>query len=419
MSLLVKNVVHCFENKVVDILVENGKIAKIASSIEKNADKVIYGNEKILYPAFSNMHTHAAMTLLRGYADDLPLMTWLQEKIWPLEHKMTEEDIYIGTKLACLEMIKTGTTLFTDMYWFFDAAYQAVEEFGMRAMLSAVMIDMFDDKRQKSNEKRTIDIFDKYHGKNEDIKVILGPHAVYTVSREGLQFATEFRKLKDTWLNIHLSETLEEVENCIKANGKRPTEYLDDIGFLTEKTMCTHCVWFNSKEIDLFASRNSVAVHSPVSNMKLAVRGVMPREKMKKAGVRILLGTDGAASNNNLDMVEEMKIASLLQKWSNNSSDEPNAMDVLHSATAGFELNGLSVGKLQIGDDADFILVKRHPIMTPLHNPISNLVYAGSGVLVDTTICKGNVLMEDSYVKGEEDILSNASKTVVNLLKRL
>jgi len=418
MSLLVKNVLHCFENKLVDVFVENGKINEIGSEIKKEADKVIYGKEKILYPAFSNMHTHAAMTLLRGYADDLPLMVWLQEKIWPLESKMTEEDIYIGTKLACLEMIKTGTTLFTDMYWYVDAAYQAVSELNIRAMLSAVMIDMFDKKRQKSNEKRTIDWFDKYHNKSEKIKMILGPHAVYTVSEEGLKFAVEFAKEKDTWLNIHLSETLKEVENCLKQTGKRPPEYLDSLGFLHDKTMCAHCVWFNLDEIKLFAKRNTVAIHSPVSNMKLAVGGVMPREKMKRAGVRIMLGTDGAASNNNLDMVEEMKIASLLQKWSNNSSNEPSAAEVLSSATAGFEINGLKVGKLQVGDNADFILVNRHPVMTPLNNPVSNLVYAGNGALVDTTVCAGNVLMENSYVEGEEQIMSDAIKTIEKLLMR-
>lgn len=418
MSLLIKNVIHCFENRIVDIYVENGKIKEIDTHIDKKATKVINGKEKILYPAFSNMHTHAAMTLLRGYADDLPLMTWLTEKIWPLEAKMTEEDVYVGTKLACLEMIKTGTTLFTDMYWFFDAAYQAVSEFGMRAMLSAVMIDMFDSKRQKSNEKRTIDIFDKYDKKNEMIKVILGPHAVYTVSEEGLKFAADYRKEKDTWLNIHLSESLEEVENCIKKTGKRPTDYLDDLGFLTDKTLCTHCVWFNNEEIDLFSKRNTVAVHSPVSNMKLAVGGVMPREKLKRAGVRIMLGTDGAASNNNLDMVEEMKIASLLQKWSNNTSHEPNAEEMLYSATAGFGLNNLSVGKLKVGDDADFILLNHHPMMTPLNNPVSNLVYAGSGVLVDTTVCGGKILMENGYVRGEEKIMEDASKTFKNLLKK-
>lgn len=415
MSILIKNVLHSFRNEKTDVFVNNGKIEKIGKNLKVDAEKTIDGTDKILYPALSNMHTHAAMVLFKGYADDLQLMEWLQTKIWPIESKLTEEDVYWGTKFACLEMIKTGTTLFNDMYWHFDACYQAVEEMGMRAILNAVMIDMFDIERQKANEKRTIEIFEKYYDKNPLITVGLGPHAVYTVSSKGLKFAAEFRKEKNTFLHIHLSETLTEVEQCLKENGKRPPEYLDELGVLSDKTILAHCIWLNPSEIELIAERNCIAVHTPISNMKLAVGGIMPKRELREHNVRICLGTDGAASNNNLDMTEEMKVAAILQKWRNNNAEIPNAYDVVFRATEGFRLLGLKVDKLDEGDNADFILMKIHEIITPVHNPISNFVYAASGTLTDTVVCNGKILMENGYVEGEEEIKENFSKTINKL----
>ncbi len=415
MSLLIKGAIHCFTRECVDVLIQDGKISKVAAELPDKADKTIRANGKILYPAFANMHTHAAMTLFRGYADDMPLMEWLEKKIWPIEYTFTEDDVYVGTRLAILEMIKTGTTLFNDMYWHFDAGWQAVDEMGVRAVLSAVMIDMFDGKRQKENEKRTQDIFDRYFGKKEKIQLALGPHAIYTVSETGLRFAGEMAAKYETYIHIHLSETLHEVEESLKKYGKRPPEYLDEMGLLTDKSFLAHLVWLNYKDMDLLAERNCIGVASPVSNMKLSVGGVMPMRELTARGMRIVLGTDGAASNNNLDMVDEMKTAALLQKWRNDSADTPDAAEILQSATEGFRILGVPVNHLEEGDAADLILLKHHPIITPLHNPISNLVYAASGTLVDTTICNGKVLMEDSYVPGEEEIISAAEKTVKRL----
>lgn len=415
MSLLIKDAIHCFTRKSVDVLIQDGRISRIAAEIPYDADQTIHGEGKILYPAFANMHTHAAMTLFRGYADDMPLMEWLEKKIWPIEYTFTEEDVYVGTKLAILEMIKTGTTLFNDMYWHFDAAWQAVEEMGVRAVLSAVMIDMFDEKRQKENEKRTQDIFDRYMGRNDKIQLALGPHAIYTVSEKGLRFAGEMASKYDTYIHIHLSETLHEVEECLKTHGKRPPEYLDELGVLTDKSFLAHLVWLNYADMDLLGERKCIGVASPVSNMKLSVGGVMPMRELMARGMRITLGTDGAASNNNLDMVDEMKTAALLQKWRNDSAASPDATEILGIATEGFRIVGVPVNQLKEGDAADLILLKQHPTITPLHNPISNLVYAASGTLVDTTICNGNILMQDGYVPGEEEIISAAEKTIKKL----
>ncbi|NOY24198.1 MAG: amidohydrolase [Acidobacteria bacterium] len=417
MSVLIKGGIHCFTREIVDVLIRGGKMVKIAPELPDKADKIINAAGKILYPAFANMHTHAGMTLFRGYADDMPLMEWLEKKIWPIEYTFTEEDVYAGTRLAILEMIKTGTTLFNDMYWHFDAGWQAVEEMGVRAVLSAVMIDMFDEKRQKDNEKRTREIFDRYLRKNDRIQLALGPHAIYTVSEAGLRFAAEMAAEYDAYIHIHLSETLHEVEESLKKHGKRPPEYLDGLGLLTDKSFLAHLVWLNYGDMDLLAERNCIGVSSPVSNMKLSVGGVMPMMELMTRGMRITLGTDGAASNNNLDMVDEMKTAALLQKWRNDSAATPDAAEILGITTEGFRILGIPVGKLEEGDTADLILLKQHPIITPLHNPISNLVYAASGTLVDTTICNGKVLMENGYVPGEEDIISAAEKTVRRLFK--
>jgi len=415
MSLLIKGAIHCFTREYVDVLIQDGKISKVAAELSGKADKIIKAEGKILFPAFANMHTHAAMTLFRGYADDMPLMEWLEKKIWPIEYTFTEDDVYVGTRLAILEMIKTGTTLFNDMYWHFDAGWQAVEEMGVRAVLSAVMIDMFDGKRQKKNEKRTQDIFDQYFGKHERIQLALGPHAIYTVSEKGLRYAGEMAARYNTFIHIHLSETLHEVEESLKKYGKRPPEYLDDMGLLTDKSFLAHLVWLNYGDMDLLAERNCIGVAAPVSNMKLSVGGVMPMRELTARGMRIVLGTDGAASNNNLDMVDEMKTAALLQKWRNDSADTPDAAEILQIATEGFRILGVPVNHLEEGDAADLILLKHHPIITPLHNPISNLVYAASGTLVDTTICNGKVLMENGYVPGEEEIISAAENSVQRL----
>ena len=415
MSLLIKGGIHCFTRKCVDVLIRNGKIAEISPEIQDNADKIINAEGKILYPAFANMHTHAGMTLFRGYADDIPLMEWLEKKIWPIEYTFTEEDVYAGTRLAILEMIKTGTTLFNDMYWHFDAGWQAVEEMGVRAVLSAVMIDMFDENRQKENENRTKDIFDSYFGKNDRIQLAVGPHAIYTVSEAGLRFAGEMAAEYDSYIHIHLSETLHEVEESLKKHGKRPPEYLDELGLLTDKSFLAHLVWLNYADMDLLAERSCIGVASPVSNMKLSVGGVMAMKELIARGMRIALGTDGAASNNNLDMVDEMKTAALLQKWRNDSAATPDAAEILGIATEGFRILGVPVNQLEEGDAADLILLKQHPIITPLHNPVSNLVYAASGTLVDTTICNGKVLMENGYVPGEGDIIAAAEKTVKKL----
>ena len=311
MNLLIKNIILKGEKK--DIFIEGNTIKKIGSNLNLRATEKIDGKgEKAVIPGLINCHTHAAMTLFRGYGDDLPLKEWLEKKIWPLEKKMNREDVYWGTKLAILEMIKTGTTAFNDMYWWEDWSIEAAEEMGIRAVIGLVLLD-FSPIGSKKNLEKYWSIFQKR--KFKTITFSIAPHAVYTVSRENLIWAKNFAKKNNLILHTHLSETEKEVKDCLEKYKMRPVEYLGKIGFLGDNCVLAHSIWLSDKEIRILAKRKCSVVYNPCSNMKLA-SGIFPYQKLKKAGVNITLGTDGAASNNSLDIFSEMKFASLLQKVS-------------------------------------------------------------------------------------------------------
>lgn len=387
----------------------------------KEAEFVIDGKGKAAIPGLFNAHTHAAMTLLRGYADDMPLQEWLSTKIWPLEARMTEEDVYWGTKLACLEMIKSGTIFFNDMYWHWRGSTRAVAESGIRAALSAVFIDGFDEERAREQMMRNEGLYEESKKLPGRIIFALGPHAIYTVSEESLCWVRDFAEKHDLLVHIHLSETKGEVEECIERYGMRPVEYLDSIAFLSSRTIACHCVHLSSKELELLKKNDVKIVHNPVSNMKLAA-GRMPYEELKKAGLysNIALGTDGCASNNNLDMFEEMKIASLVHKA---VSGDPTSMP----ATEAFELATrnaaktfrLNSGVIEAGRLADVVLLDLKKVeLVPNHNLTSNIVYSANGSCVDTVICDGRMLMAGRKVEGEEEIKEKASEVAYELVKQ-
>lgn len=414
MSILIKNVL--LDNKRKDLYVEGNEIIEINDKIVVEAEHKIDGTHKAAIPSFVNAHSHAAMTLLRGYADDMKVIDWLQQKIWPLEEKMSEEDVYWGAKLACLEMIKSGTTFFNDMYWHFHGTAKAVEEMGVRASLSGVFIDSFDKNKSSEHVKQNKKLFQESKKYSNRISFSLGPHAIYTVSKEALQWAKSFADKNDLLLHIHISESKSEVDNCLKQHGLRPFEYLDKIGFLGPNVIAAHSIWVNRKEIDLMKKYAVKIVHNPASNMKLS-SGVLPYQKMK--GLTIALGTDGCASNNNLDMFEEMKFASLLQKSQGNpvvmSAAETFNMATINGAKA-FRLN---IGELKEGKLADLLLINlKDTSLTPTHNLISNLVYSANGSCVDTTICDGKILMQDRIVIGEDEIIFKAREVAKNLVNK-
>ncbi|MCK4859486.1 MAG: amidohydrolase [Candidatus Omnitrophica bacterium] len=414
MSILIKNIL--LDNQQRDIFIQGNKIEKIGEHLNMQADEEIDGNGKTVLPGLLNMHTHSAMTLFRGYADDMPLQKWLEQKIWPLEAKLTAEDVYWGMKLACLEMIKTGTTTFADNYWFVPAGAKAVEEMGLRAVLAPPFFDLFDARKRKEAIKQTEEVFQESKNFNPRISFGLGPHSIYTVSEQGLRWLSEFAKQHNLFIQIHLSETKKEVEDCHERYNKRPAEFLDSIDFLDKNVLAAHSIWLNKNEMDILTKKRVSVAYNPCSNMKLS-SGIFNYSEAKKAGLNITLGTDGCASNNNLDMFEEMKIAALLQKLDNPENlpaDECLQLATQNGAKFLDLENGIEEGKL-----ADLILIDRQKsFFTPGHNFISDIVYSAQGDCVSDVICDGKVLMRNRKVEGEEEILRKAQEVVANLLKR-
>ncbi len=418
MSILIKNVL-C-NGKITNIQIEQNQISEIGD-VNVEAEHVIDGKDKAAIPGFINTHTHAAMTLLRSYADDLALQDWLVNKIWPVEAKLTKDDIYWGTKLACLEMIKTGTTTFNDMYFHGEIAAKAVEEMGIRGVLSEVFFDLFDETKGQEGRRKVKKGIEELRGfKNVRIIPALGPHSIYTVSGEGLQWVKEFADENDLLIHIHLAETEKENHDFKEKHGKRPVPYLEEIGFLGSNLVAAHCVWLNKKDIEILAKHDVKISHNPISNMKLSVGATLPYKDLKNAGCVVSLGTDGCASNNNLDMFESMKFAALGQKAHTNDPTVMSANEVFDMATKyGAVAMRLNAGEIKEGKLADIILLNlRGPSFIPNHNLTSNIVYAANGSYVDTTICDGKVIMKEGKIEGEEVVMDKANDAAQDLIKR-
>jgi 5-methylthioadenosine/S-adenosylhomocysteine deaminase len=418
MSILIKGVRLNGETK--DIFVEGNRIQQIGDQLNVKADHVISGGGKAAVPSFINGHTHAAMTLLRGYADDMPLKEWLETKIWPVEAHMTEEDVYWGTKLACLEMIKTGTAFFNDMYWHWRGTARAVQEMGIRAAISAVFIDLFDAQKTREQIALNEELYAAREAFGPRVTFTLGPHAIYTVSEEALRWCAEFARDKGVLIHFHLSETEGEVTRCLQDHGVRPVKYLEEIGFLGPHLIASHCVWLDEEEMGILEANRVRVVHTPVSNLKLTVGGVFPYLPLRQNDVLICLGTDGSSSNNNLDILETAKFASLLQKFYNNSPVVMPASEALDMITvAGARAFGLESGLIEQGQWADIALVDLdHPQLTPHFHLASDLIYAANGSCVDTLICDGRILMQGRHVQGEEEIMAKAREKAFDLVKR-
>lgn len=423
-SLLVTDTL--LDGRQVDIAVDDaGTIAGVVPAgtgeREFGGDRVVDGARTLAVPGLVNTHTHAAMTLLRGYADDMLLQPWLSEKIWPLEAHLQGDDVYHGTRLACLEMIRSGTIAFNDMYFHMQDAARAVAESGMRATLAHGFIDLGDaDKRDAEITATERLITDIRKMDNPRIRPAVGPHGVYTVSAAGLEWCGETSTQEEIVLHIHLSETGTEVTDCLRDHGVRPAEWLDRHGCLTPHTTAAHCCWLDEAECQLLGTRGVHASYNPTSNMKLAVNRAMPYRDLVDAGANVALGTDGCASNNNLDMFEEIKTAALLQKiWYNDPTLLPAPAALRMAGAAGHRALGLGGGVIEPGRPADIVLVDLDTCcMTPCHHADSNLVYACPGTVVRTTICNGRVLMHDRVVPGEEEILKSAAEAAESLVKR-
>lgn len=418
MSLLIKGAL--WEGTANDIYIENKTISRIGPDLSGPADRVIEGRNKAVIPGFVNAHTHAAMTLFRGFGDDMPLMPWLEEKIWPNEAKLTHEDVYWGTKLACLEMIKSGTTTFLDMYHKFHATAEAVEEMGLRAVISGVCFDHFDPEQSRLCRQINEKLYTESNRYGKRIGFALGPHAIYTVSGELLKWADAFVREHDIPLHLHLAETEGEVTDCVRQFGVTPVRYLYKLGVLSPHLTLAHGLYMDDDEIRMLADHQVKVVHNPASNMKLGSGIRFKYCEMRQAGVTVALGTDGCSSSNNLDMVEAMKLASLLGKGWRKDPEAIPAGDIFEAATVqGASALGLNTGRIAEGCLADLCLVDlKTPAFTPNHNFISNLIYAANGSCIDTVICDGKILMENKKVPGEEEILARTGQIAYDLIRR-
>ena len=384
--MLIKNVV--LDDRRCNILVRDGRFACLDAADGAEAEEVLDAGGAAILPAFYNTHTHAAMTLLRGYGDDNPLHVWLEEYVWPFEAKLGAADIHRGSELALKEMIATGTVFFNDMYFFIDETIPLVDSYGMRAAIGVTVMEnhpqvLRDEKARRVREWRDTD----------RILLTVAPHAVYTVGRETLISSARLARENGRKIHIHLSETEKEVQDCIAQTGMTPVRYLDSIGFLGPDVIAAHCVHVDKEEWDILAERGVTVSHCPCSNMKLG-SGRFPYELAIASGVRVTLGTDGCSSNNNLDMREEMKMAALLAKVTGDAA-LLNAHQVLQWATRnGAEAFGYDAGVISEGKLADAILVSMDgPKMQPCYSLISNWVYSADSSCIKHVICNGKVLL--------------------------
>lgn len=417
------------EDRRVDLLIQNNRIAKIteAGNIELRLGteaprglSVIDGSQLAVFPPLINMHTHSAMTLFRGYGDDLPLERWLNEKIWPGEARLTPELVYWGSKLACLEMIKSGTVCFNDMYFYHIDTARAVRESGMRAMLSLTCFDHFNDTEAQQLRHTFADFGAMVEQWPDDtlIQWAVAPHAVYTVSGATLHWLADFAREHHLHYHIHAAETLKECREAQSQFGYSPIRWLHHHGVLAENTIVAHGLWIDDDEVKLLGDNKVTVVHNPNSNLKLGSGHAFRYIELRQAGANVVLGTDGCSSSNNLDMVEAMKVMSLLQKgWRQDPLALP-ATEVLQVASANaYRTLGLDGGVIAEGRLADMILVDLNNVaMVPCHNALSNFVYAAHGDAVHTVICNGRILMQNHHVPGEETIIAEARRAARQLI---
>ncbi|MFZ5354451.1 MAG: amidohydrolase [Bacillota bacterium] len=423
MSILLKNAQAITMNKANEVIkdccigIDGDRIVYMGSyrqGLEDAYSRVIDCKNRTVMPGFVNAHNHAAMTIFRNYADDMKLMEWLFQKIFPLEDKLTGETVYTATFLAIAEMLRSGTTTFSDMYFFMEEVAEAAGIAGMRAVLARGLHgEMPDDTDYRFCEN--LELYRKYNKSFDDrIRVMFGPHAIFTCTIPYIRMVYDKAKELGTSIHIHVAETKEEVRDCMAKHGVTPVRLLYDAGLLDSTVLLAHCVNLTEEDISMLAEKRVNVIHNPGSNMKLA-SGIAPVVKLLDKGVNVCLGTDGASSNNNLDMLEEIRMATYLQKV---YMDDPTALPVdtvLSMATVyGAKALGLhDTGSLEAGKKADIIIINTDkPQYYPKYNIKSAIVYSGYSADVETVIVNGKVLMEKSVILtfDEEKVMYEAQK---------
>ena len=415
-AILLKNIVN--DGKASDVLIEDGRIAKVALSGESfdipSGTEVVDCSGKALMPGLVNMHTHAGMSLMRGVGEDIPFHEWL-DRIWVLEEGLDEEYVYHATKVACLEMIKTGTTTFNDQYWYMPMAYKAASEMGIRAALSYVVCDRNDPEESERQKDQCVQMYEESKAWSGMITFMISIHAIYSVSEPMILWAVEFARERGLKLHIHLSETEKEVQDCMKEHeGMSPVEYLDSLGVLGPDVIAAHTLWLSDKDVEILGKRGVTCVHNVNSNLKLASGYRFRYNELRDAGANVCFGTDGCASSNNLDMLETMKTSAMIQKaWRNDPSAMPIEELISMVTSNAAKALGLNSGRIEEGAAADLIIVdtESYHFMSP-GSFEANLIYSAHSDCIASVICDGKFLMRDRVVPGEKEILSQAREYI-------
>ena len=384
------------------VLIDGTKIASIGDTMPAGTfDRVIPGKDKILMPGFYNTHAHAAMTLFRGYGEDMPLQKWLFDCIFPAEDLLTERSVYDGSLLACAEMLRAGTVSFSDMYFFCDQTARAAADSGIKANISRCC-QSFDPNVAKETDARFLEAVklhrDWHNACDERIKIDMALHAEYTIQPQVCEYVADYAKENGLCLQVHMSETEREHLECMeRRNGRTPAKFLCDLGVFDARTVAAHCVWVTDEDIAIMKEKNVTPAHNPVSNLKLG-SGIMPMKKMHEAGLNITIGTDGAASNNRLDVMREMNLAALLQKGTDRVCDAMKASDFIPMVTVNgaYAQNRPDCGCLREGYKADLIMIDMDEINNiPSYDPCSAVLYSADSRNVKMTMVDGKILYEN------------------------
>ena len=397
-----------------DMLIEDGRISRIADAgtIAYDGADVVECRGKVAMPGFVNMHTHAGMAMMRGIGEDIAFHQWL-DRIWEIEKNLDEEYVYHATKVACLEMIKTGTTAFNDQYWYMPMAYKAVSEMGLRALLSYVVCDRNDPEESERQKVQCQQMYEASKSWSDMVTFVISIHAIYSVSESMILWASDFARKNGLKIHVHLSETEKEVSDCMAQHGgMSPVEYLDSLGVLGKDVIAAHTLWLSDKDVEILGKRGVTCVHNINSNLKLASGYKFKYNELRDAGANVCLGTDGCASSNNLDMLETMKTSAMIQKaWRNDTSAMPINELIEMVTVSPAKVLGVNLGCIEEGALADLLLIDvgSYHFMSP-GSFEANLIYSAHSDCVDSVICNGCFLMKNRVVPGEKEILAEAKK---------
>ena len=423
MNILLKNIV-C-NGTVSDIYIEGSVIARIVTSaddpfgqIPASGVEVVDCQGKTAMPAFVNMHTHAGMSLMRGIEEDVPLKEWI-DRIWEVESHIDGDFVYHATKVACLEMIKSGTVTFNDQYWFPLMARKAAVEMGLRPVISYVVLDHNNKEEAEFQKDECVRTYEESLGWKDGGLFSMAFHAIYSVSEEMMLWSAEFARKHGLKLHIHLSETEKEVRDCMAGhNGLSPVEYLDRLGILGPDVIAAHTLWLSDEDVRILGERKVNCVHNINSNTKLASGYRFRYNELRDAGANVCIGTDGCASSNNLDMLEALKTTALFQKaWRENPKALPLYELISLATSNGADALGLDTGRLEAGMQADICIVNTDSsfFLSP-GSFLSNFIYSAHSDCIDSLISMGRFVMRNRKVEGEERILRDARKELGKIM---